>query len=208
MKNSKRKYSFYPAYHPDCRVLILGSLPGDESLRQGQYYAHARNAFWQIMTELLGIPREAAYEERIVRLNAAGVALWDVVASARRFGSLDVHMEKIAPNDIPWLVRQLPSLTIIGCNGAAAYRILKQEFPALWEAGNPEIRQLPSTSPAAAAISYQEKRAAFAALLRAGGVAIADVSVLTGAASAASADSTDSADSAASAEEQSERIKR
>lgn len=192
MKNSKRKYSFAPAYHSDCRVLILGSLPGDESLRQGQYYAHARNAFWQIMAELLGIPREAAYEERIAQLNAAGVALWDVVSSARRFGSLDVHMEKIAPNDILWLVRQLPSLTIIGCNGAAAYRILKQEFPALWEAGNPEIRQLPSTSPAAAAIAYGEKRAAFAALLRAGGVAISDVSFLTEAASA---------DSAASAEE-------
>lgn len=192
MKSSKRKYSFAPAYHCDCRVLILGSLPGDESLRQGQYYAHARNAFWQIMTELLGIPREAAYEERIAQLNAAGVALWDVVSSARRPGSLDVHLEKIAPNDIPWLVRQLLSLKIIGCNGTTAYRVLKREFPALWEEGNPEIRQLPSTSPAAAAISYEEKRAAFAALLRAGGVAISDVSVLTEA---------NLADSAASAEE-------
>ena len=81
--------SFPPIADPDARLLILGSLPGQESLRQQQYYAHPRNAFWRVMEAVLGIPTDTPYPQRCQALMDAGIALWDVCASARRPGSLD-----------------------------------------------------------------------------------------------------------------------
>ncbi len=169
MVSAERKYSFSPVFHPECRVLILGSLPGDESLRRQEYYAHLRNAFWRILEELLGIARGTPYPERLERLAACRIALWDVAASANRSGSLDQHLTGIAPNDIPWLTGQMPHLRSIGCNGAAAWKNLKRNFPELFRK-NFEIRQLPSTSPAAAAISFEVKKRAYADLFRSGGI--------------------------------------
>ena len=78
---------------PDCSVLVLGSLPGDDSLRQAQYYAHPRNAFWKIMGSLLGFDSlPAVWGTPVACSTGAGVGLWDVVASGVRPGSLDQHI--------------------------------------------------------------------------------------------------------------------
>lgn len=156
-----RKRSFAPVAHLRCRVLVLGSLPGDESLRQAQYYAHPRNAFWPLMGELCGFEAALPYRQRLACLLQAGVALWDVVGSGIRKGSLDQHIRAEQPNGIPTLLDKLPALRLIACNGGASYKYLKRYFPFLWEQPQLGIRQLPSTSPAAARFSYAQKLAAW-----------------------------------------------
>jgi len=142
-------------------VLVLGSLPGDESLRQAQYYAHPRNAFWPVMGELCGFNAALPYRQRLACLLQSGIALWDVVGSGIREGSLDQHIRAEQPNGIPALLGKLPALRLIACNGGASYKYLKRYFPFLWESPQLCIRQLPSTSPAAARLCYAQKLAAW-----------------------------------------------
>lgn len=154
---TNRKKSFPPVISSTCRVLILGSLPGEESLRQSQYYAFPRNCFWKIMSELFGFDCDRPYEKRLDCLLKGGVALWDVVQSGVRKGSLDQHISAVVSNDIPALLRKYSGIRRICCNGGASYRFLKRSFPSLWKKPI-SILQLPSTSPAAARFSYAEKR--------------------------------------------------
>lgn len=106
------------------------------------------------------------YEERLERLNAAGVALWDVVASGRRKGSLDQHIKDETPNDIPGVLRECPSIRTIACNGTAAHRYLKKYFPELRCVPSLNILLLPSTSPAAARLRREEKEALWRVALK------------------------------------------
>ena len=165
MGSTPRKYSFAPVVAEGCKALVLGSLPGDESVRQGQYYAHPRNAFWRIMARLCGFSAELPYEERLARLNAAGIALWDVVSSGVRPGSLDADIRDEQPNNIAALLSEQPELRTICCNGGAAYRYLKRYFPALCRDAAVQVFPLPSTSPAAARLRFDDKLAAYAAVL-------------------------------------------
>ena len=170
MNEESVKYSFSPVVGEGCRVLVLGSLPGDASLQAVEYYAHPRNAFWGVMGRLCGFEPQLPYEERLARLNAAGVGLWDVVGAGVRPGSLDADIREVQPNDIPALLRAYPSLCMICCNGGTAYRYLKRYFPALFCREGLQVLQLPSTSPAAARLSAEAKflayQAAMAPLLR------------------------------------------
>lgn len=139
----------------DCRVLVLGSMPGVASLEQARYYAHARNRFWPLMGELLGIDPGAAYEQRVAALLGAGVGLWDVIGQCRRAGSLDAAIVRgsIVANPLPARIATLPALRAVACNGAEAHRAwLRWIAPAL-PAGPraPVLLALPSTSPANAA---------------------------------------------------------
>ena len=69
-----RIHSFPPIENAGARILILGSMPGKESLRAGQYYAHPRNAFWPIMGSLIGAAPALPYQQRVHILQAAGIA--------------------------------------------------------------------------------------------------------------------------------------
>ena len=151
--------SFAYSADENARVLILGSMPGAESLRQRQYYAFRHNAFWRIMGELYDFPLETPYPERLEILKAHRIALWDVLAECERPGSLDSSIRAPRPNDIRGLVERLPRLEKILCNGGAAYRYLHRFFPEL------DAQQLPSTSPAAARFTYAEKLAAWRSAL-------------------------------------------
>src|SRR5690606_9026467 len=100
----KRKRAFDPVVDAETRLLVLGSLPGDASLRAGQYYGHPRNAFWRLMGGVTGRDLAALpYEARLVALQAAGVGLWDVVASADRPGSLDAAIRQPEAADLKGL---------------------------------------------------------------------------------------------------------
>lgn len=146
--------SFPPVFRADARVLILGSMPGAASLRQQQYYAFARNQFWPLMAELCGFSCALPYEARLAALRNCGIALWDVLASCERDGSADAAIRRPVPNDLPGLLTHLPQLQKILCNGTASGRYLGRFFPELRK----KACVLPSTSPAAANLSYAEKR--------------------------------------------------
>ena len=135
-------------------MLILGSLPGEASLAAGRYYAHPQNQFWRLIGGVIG--RDIAslgYETRLAALRSAGVGLWDTVASARRAGSLDGALREVEGNVLGELVATLPGLRAIGFNGATAAKIGRQALGATPLA----LIDLPSSSPAHAAMTYTEK---------------------------------------------------
>ena len=152
-----RLHSFPPVFAPDARVLILGSMPGAESLRQEQYYAFQHNVFWRIMGELCNFSPALPYPERLAALRRSGIALWDVLAHCERSGSLDTAIARPEPNDIPELLQICPCIELILCNGSAAGRFFRRFFPAVAI----PMRVMPSTSPAAAQLRYPEKLAAY-----------------------------------------------
>ncbi len=148
------KKSFAPLAGEEPRVLILGSLPGDESLRQGQYYAHARNRFWKIIAALTDTPCPRSYEEKKAMLAANHIALWDVARSASRNGSLDANIKNELPNDLAGFIREHPSLRVVAFNGQKTEKMFRKHFPDL--AGNIKTLSLRSTSPANAKFSDLE----------------------------------------------------
>ena len=151
------------------RLLILGSMPGAASLSAACYYAHPRNQFWPIMGALFGAAPERPYAERLQILQAQGIALWDVVGSCRRSGSLDSAIERdsVHFNPIDILLQDNPSIGHIICNGGTAMRLLRQGFRQVLAIHWPDltIRQLPSTSPAHAAMRPADKLAAWREIL-------------------------------------------
>ena len=150
-----RKAGFPAVVDANTRVLILGSLPGEASLAAQQYYGNPRNAFWRLMEGVLDTPLvPLAYEDRLAALLAKGVGLWDVIAEAERPGSLDAAIRDPAANDLVTLIDTLPVLRGVAFNGGAAAklgaRLVGDRVPTL---------ALPSSSPAHAARSFEEKLA-------------------------------------------------
>jgi len=156
--------SFPPIIAPGARLLILGSMPGAASLSAGQYYAHPRNAFWPILGTLCGFPAEAPYAVRVAALQVAGVAVWDVLQSCVRPGSLDTAIERSSEvaNDIVGLLARHPGIRRIGFNGGTAEAAFRRHVPAAAVAGL-QLLRLPSTSPANASWSFERKLAAWSA---------------------------------------------
>lgn len=151
-----RKASFPPVVAPDTRVLVLGSLPGERSLMEGRYYAHPRNLFWRLAGAAIGRELEALdYDARLEALLAAGVGLWDTVASARRAGSLDAAIREAEHNPLAELVTTLPELRAVAFNGAAAAKIGTAALAG--RTRGLALLPLPSSSPANAAVPYAEK---------------------------------------------------
>ena len=140
------KCSFPPVFNERTRLVILGSLPGEASLARGEYYAHPRNQFWRLAGVLSGIAglTGLTYPDRLNALLEARVGLWDVVAMARRAGSLDAAIRSPMLNDLGQLLAELTDLRAIAFNGAKAAAIGGRQLAHL---GLPQIR-LPSSSPA------------------------------------------------------------
>ncbi len=146
-------------------MLVLGSMPGKESLRQRQYYAHPANAFWRIMGEIAGAHPALPYAERLEKLKASGIALWDVLHSCEREGSLDSDIAEEEANDFATFFARHPGITHVFFNGAKAEQSFrrfvagKQKVPPL------EFHRLPSTSPAHAGMRYADKLRAWRAAI-------------------------------------------
>lgn len=158
MTPSATKFSFAVVADEATRVLILGSLPGEASLRQGEYYAHRRNQVWRLMErvterDLVGL----SYADRLATLLLAGVGLWDVIHSAERVGSLDADIRRATANGLTTFVAALPSLRAIGFNGVTASVIGSRQ---LGVDPGPDLLTLPSSSPARA-IPFGHKQAAW-----------------------------------------------
>lgn len=149
-----------PQIAPGCRVLVLGSMPGDASLNAGQYYAHPRNRFWPLMGRLCGVDAGQPYESRLQALHAAGIGLWDVIAECRRRGSLDAAIVRDTeiPNPIAERLSEWPDLRVVAFNGGKAAEAFRHHVqPGLDAALNRRIAllPLPSTSPANAAFGLE-----------------------------------------------------
>ena len=146
------------------RVLVLGSLPGEASLAAARYYAHPRNQFWPLIGAVIGrddLPT-LAYEHRLQALRETGVGLWDTVASAERAGSLDTALRAVEAAPLAELVAQLPALRCIAFNGARSGLLGRRAL-----AGSPlALIDLPSSSPAYAAMPLPVKRERWLALAR------------------------------------------
>jgi hypoxanthine-DNA glycosylase len=158
---------FEPVAGPDARVLILGSVPGARSIELGQYYGHERNAFWPLMQELLGDGETLRYDQRIELVLRSRIALWDVLASAERRGSLDAAIEagSEVPNDIAGFLAAHPRVTSVFFNGAKAESLFDRYVRSTLPPGRVTLIRLPSTSPANAAVSLAAKREAWRAVV-------------------------------------------
>ncbi|GAA4003255.1 DNA-deoxyinosine glycosylase [Sphingomonas humi] len=134
-----------PIMRADARLLVLGSLPGEASLKAARYYAHPQNQFWRLLGEALGEPLAALdYAQRVERLLTRRIALWDVIHAARREGSLDQAISEVEERDLRGFVAGLPELRAVAFNGATAAKIGRR---ALKGTGL-ELIDLPSSSPA------------------------------------------------------------
>lgn len=137
--------SFAPAINENSKILILGSMPGIKSLEEAQYYAHPQNRFWKVMSILCNKDLvNLSYEERIQTLLDNNFALWDVIKTCSRKGSLDSAIENEKPNNIKSLLKKYPNIKTIYLNGNKAYSAFKKHFPELL----PLCIKMPSTSPA------------------------------------------------------------
>lgn len=152
------KRAFPPVVDAGTRVLVLGSLPGEESLARRQYYANPRNHFWRLVGAVTGadlVP--LPYEERLAALLAAGIGLWDTLGSATRRGSLDGAIREHRANDLAALARSLPGLRAVGFNGRKSATV---GLPLLAGRADLALIPLPSSSPANT-IRFDSKLAAW-----------------------------------------------
>jgi double-stranded uracil-DNA glycosylase len=162
---------FSPVADPHARILVLGSLPGARSLQLQQYYGLPRNAFWRIIAAVTGVAADADYATRLAALQRHGIALWDVVATAHRRGSLDAAIDRtsLVVNDFASFFAAQPCIERICCNGATAAalyrRLVLPTLPAPVAAL--PLLTLPSTSPAHAALDVAAKQARWLAALQA-----------------------------------------
>jgi hypoxanthine-DNA glycosylase len=153
-----KRTGFPPIVATGCRVLVLGSMPGEISLARGEYYAHPRNRFWPVMHELCGVELEQPYADRVRSLTECRVAVWDVLERCERPGSLDTSIvrETEVPNDFRNLFAGYPSLEVVALNGAkAAQTFRRRVLPALDAETTARVTllEMPSTSPANASRS-------------------------------------------------------
>ena len=159
--------SFAPIADENAEILILGSMPGCASLNANQYYAHKRNAFWRIMSELLKLDAKLSYDARTRALKSARIALWDVIHACERKGSLDANIEPstLVTNDFPNFFRTHQKIKQVFFNGTKAETCFKQYVLKTLDFDGISFTRLPSTSPAHAAVSFERKLDAWRLIL-------------------------------------------
>ncbi len=155
--------SFSYVADSNTRLMVLGSMPGIASLTADAYYAHPRNLFWVFMRELFMIDPEAAYQARLDGLLRRGVGLWDVYHECERHGSLDsaIQQQGASVNDFMHLFERFPAISVLAFNGQAAHKAFLKHTARDARLSiclkEKKLLSLPSTSPANAAISFEEK---------------------------------------------------
>lgn len=145
--------SFPPIINENSQILILGSIPGVKSLEKQEYYAHPQNKFWSIIFELFNENFTADYVEKKAILQKHHIALWDVIDSCERKGSLDSEIKNEEANRIAELLEQYPNIRAIFCNGGKSYKNLQK---ILGKNFRIPVYQLPSTSPLHT-VSFEKK---------------------------------------------------
>ncbi|EHQ25448.1 DNA-deoxyinosine glycosylase [Mucilaginibacter paludis] len=157
------KKAFKPIIDSSARILILGSMPGEQSLTEQQYYANKRNAFWQIMFDVFNAGKHLTdYQDKTNLLRRNDIGLWDVFASCEREGSLDVNIRNGMVNDFETLFKTHPQIRLILFNGSTSYKSFKKQMALT---SDMLYGVMPSTSPANT-VAYQIKLTAWSAALK------------------------------------------
>jgi hypoxanthine-DNA glycosylase len=146
LEQKQRIYSLDPILHSKIQVLVLGSMPGQQSLEKQQYYAHPRNQFWKILFSIFSQPETTDYNKRIALLQANRIGLWDVIHSCVRKGSLDANIKEERANDIATLLNTYKDIRFVAFNGGKAFQTFKKNI-GLHVLDGIAYKQLPSTSP-------------------------------------------------------------
>jgi TDG/mug DNA glycosylase family protein len=145
----------------DASVLILGTMPSEASLRRQQYYGHPRNAFWPIMSALFDSDPALCYERRKEILMENGIAVWDVLKSCNRLGSLDskIKLETIRTNDLASFFNEYKRIKHVFFNGRMAEKLYQRRIlPTLNDHFSYlDYQCLPSTSSAYASLNLEQK---------------------------------------------------
>lgn len=145
--------SFPPIISKGSKILILGSVPGIKSLEMQEYYAHPQNKFWRILFELFEEDFTTDYAEKIKLLKKNKIAVWDVIDSCERKGSLDTEIKNENHHNILKLLEDFSSIKVIFCNGQKSFKTLRKILPNDLKI---PIVVLPSTSPAYT-ITFEKK---------------------------------------------------
>lgn len=155
--------AFLPFVNRHCHSLILGTMPGIASLRANEYYAHPRNLFWPIVADICKFNPKGSYRERTAGLLSCGIALWDVLASCKRQGSLDsaIVADSVQVNDFAKLFAEYPQIKFVYFNGSTAAKLFRKHVTVHLTEVNLTLVTLPSTSPANASQSLAHKRSAW-----------------------------------------------
>ena len=148
-KSVIKGFSFIVGKTP--KILILGSMPSIKSLSKREYYAHPTNRFWRILEDVYKV-KFISYNDKLSFLKNKHIALWDVVETCEREGSLDSKIKDVNVNDIKGFLKEYATIQTIYCNGKKAYQLLMKYFPELEEL----VISLPSTSSANQSKSYEE----------------------------------------------------
>jgi double-stranded uracil-DNA glycosylase len=143
-----------PIEDEECHLLILGTMPGVESLKQQAYYANPRNLFWKLLAEMTGKQVPENYEDKKVWLTNNKIALWDTCRTCIRNGSLDSNISEVMPNDIKDFISTHPRLKAIGFNGKTSERLFLKHNTG---AETVKLISLPSSSPANASVHWEKK---------------------------------------------------
>lgn len=152
-ESPNRISSFAPIVSEDSKILILGSVPGAKSLEMQEYYAHPQNQFWKIIFHLFNENLPSDYVEKLEFLKRKNIALWDVIDTCERKGSLDSEIRNEEANDIQQLLQNYPSIKAIFCNGQKSFKNLQK---IMGKESEIPIFVLPSTSPLHT-ISFEKK---------------------------------------------------
>ncbi|WP_185152956.1 DNA-deoxyinosine glycosylase [Dysgonomonas sp. 216] len=148
------KKAFKPIVDDNSTVLILGTMPGEESLRKQEYYGHKSNQFWQIICSVLGVPFLTDYGAKKQLLLDNRIALWDVLAACEREGSADTAIQKEIPNDFSVLFAAYPNIKFV-C--FASKKAEEYYIKYVGKFGNKEYFTLPSPSSANARMGIDSK---------------------------------------------------
>jgi len=156
-----KKHGLAPLACPDPVVLVLGSLPGDESIRRQEYYGNPRNMFWMVLAAVFEDSVPESYPDKKAFLARHHVALWDVFASAEREGSLDSNIHEITCNDIPGFLKEHPSIKAIALNGGKAAKAFKKMQKSVnGDFGRIDVFSFTSTSPLSISAGWPPERIA------------------------------------------------
>ena len=145
-------FSFAPIADQQSKVLILGTMPGKDSLKYNQYYAHSRNVFWKIIFTLFDIPLVDNYDVKQTLLLNKNIALWDVLKVCKRQGSLDANIFEEEANDLEPFFETHSRIKHLFFNGKSSLSYFTKHFKNI----SIPYTVLPSSSPAYT-ISFEKK---------------------------------------------------